>query len=223
MGLGNANRMMRLIVLGPPGAGKGTQAKILRERLGVPQISTGDMLRAAVKAGSPLGREAQGYMERGDLVPDAVIVGLARERLQQPDCARGYILDGFPRTREQAEALQKILQELGVRLDHAVSLEVPGEELVTRIAGRRTCRNCGAMYHVRFSPSRANGRCNACGGETYQREDDREETVRRRLEVYESQTAPLIHFYEGQGLLRRIAGTGAIGEITARMLQGLGI
>jgi adenylate kinase len=215
--------MMRLILLGPPGAGKGTQAKILRERLGVPQISTGDMLRAAVKAGSPLGREAQGYMERGDLVPDAVIVGLARERLQQPDCARGYILDGFPRTREQAEALQKILQELGVRLDHVLSLEVSGEELVGRIAGRRTCRNCGAMYHVRFSPSRANGRCDACGGETYQREDDREETVRRRLEVYESQTAPLIRLYEGQGLLRRIAGTGAIGEITARMLQGLGI
>jgi adenylate kinase len=213
---------MRLILLGPPGAGKGTQAKLLVERLGIPQVSTGDMLRAAVKAGTPLGREAKGYMDRGALVPDAVIVGLVRERLQQPDCARGYILDGFPRTVAQAEALEKTLAALHASMHHVVSLEVPVEDLVLRIAGRRTCRNCGAMYHVRFSPSTADGRCDACGGETYQREDDREETVRRRLAVYADQTAPLINFYEERDLLRRVPGTGEIPEIFQRITGALG-
>jgi adenylate kinase len=212
---------MRLILLGPPGSGKGTQAKILLEELGVPQISTGDMLRAAVKAGTSLGHEAKGHMDRGGLVPDAVIIGLVRERLRLPDCANGYILDGFPRTVAQAEALQVTLQELEQGLDRVLSLEVPNEELVGRIAGRRTCRSCGAMYHVRFSPSRSEGICDACGGETYQRDDDLEETVRRRLEVYSAQTAPLIRYYDAQGLLRRVSGTGKIGEITSRMRQGL--
>lgn len=213
---------MRIILLGPPGAGKGTQAKLLIERLQVPQISTGDMLRAAVKDGTPLGRQAKTYMDRGALVPDEVIIGLVRERLQAPDCARGYILDGFPRTDAQAEALEKTLGELHLNLDHVLCLDVPSEELVVRIAGRRTCRQCGAMSHVRFSPTRREGACDACGGETYQRDDDREETVRRRLTVYAEQTAPLIRFYEGRGLLRRIAGTGEIGEIFARMVQSLG-
>lgn len=213
---------MRMILLGPPGSGKGTQAKILIERLGIPQISTGDMLRAAVKGGTPLGLEAKGYMDRGGLVPDAVIIGLVRERLRESDCAAGYILDGFPRTIAQAEALQATLVELGQRLDHVLCLEVPTEDVVARIAGRRTCRACGAMYHLRFSPSRTEGRCDACGGETYQRDDDREETVRRRMTVYDEQTAPLIRFYEGQGLLRRLAGTGEIGDITRRMLACLG-
>jgi adenylate kinase len=213
---------MRIILLGPPGAGKGTQAKQLVERLDIPQISTGDMLRAAVKAGTPLGREAKAYMDRGGLVPDSVIIGLVRERLQASDCARGYILDGFPRTTAQAEALEKTLQDLHLNLDHVLCLEVPSEDLVTRIAGRRTCRNCGAMYHVRFTPSRREGVCDTCGGETYQRDDDREETVRRRLLVYEEQTAPLIRFYEGRGLLRRIPGTGEISQIFARMLKSLG-
>lgn len=213
---------MRLILLGPPGAGKGTQAKLLVDKLGIPQVSTGDMLRAAVKAGTPLGREAQQYMDRGALVPDAVIIGLVRERLQQGDCARGYILDGFPRTVAQAEALAKTLTELQASLDHVVSLEVPTEDLVLRIAGRRTCRNCGAMYHVRFSPSRTDGRCDACGGDTYQREDDREETVRRRLQVYIDQTAPLIDFYAARGLLRQVQGTGEIADIFQRIRQTLG-
>jgi adenylate kinase len=213
---------MRLILLGPPGAGKGTQAKLLVDRLKVPQISTGDMLRAAVKAGTPLGQEARQYMDRGALIPDGVIIGVVRERLQQPDCAGGYILDGFPRTVAQAEALEKTLAALQTRLDSVVSLEVPTEDLVLRIAGRRTCRNCGAMYHVRFSPSKADGRCDACGGPTYQREDDREETVRRRLGVYADQTAPLIDFYEGRGLLRRVPGTGEIGEIFQRIAAALG-
>lgn len=213
---------MRIILLGPPGAGKGTQAKLLVERLQVPQISTGDMLRAAVKDGTPLGRQAKAFMDRGALVPDDVIIGLVRERLQNPDCARGYILDGFPRTVAQAEALEKTLADLRLSLDHVLCLDVPSEDLVIRIAGRRTCRRCGAMSHVRFSPTKRDGICDACGGETYQRDDDREETVRRRLTVYADQTAPLVRFYEGRGLLRRVAGTGEIGEIFARMVQSLG-
>jgi adenylate kinase len=172
---------MRIILLGPPGAGKGTQAKLLVERLGVPQISTGDMLRAAVKDGSPLGREAKGFMDRGALVPDGVIIGLVRERLQASDCARGYILDGFPRTVAQAEALETALAGLRVSLDHVLCLDVPTEDLVVRIAGRRTCRRCGTMSHARFSPTKREGICDACGGETYQRDDDHEDTVRRRL------------------------------------------
>ena len=214
---------MRIILLGPPGAGKGTQAKLLIERLGIPQISTGDMLRAAVKAGTSLGAAAKAYMDRGGLVPDAVIIGLVRERLQVKDCSRGYILDGFPRTEAQAEALETTLKDLHLTLDRVLCLEVPGEDLVSRIAGRRTCRNCGAMYHLRFSPSKRKGVCDACDGETYQRDDDREETVRQRLLVYEEQTAPLIRFYDGRGLLRRIPGTGEIAEIFARMVKSLGV
>jgi len=213
---------MRIILLGPPGAGKGTQAKLLIERLQVPQISTGDMLRAAVKDGTPLGKQAKAFMDRGALVPDDVIIGLVRERLQSPDCARGYILDGFPRTVAQAEALEKTLADLRLSLDHVLCLDVPSEDLVVRIAGRRTCRQCGAMSHVRFSPTARDGVCDVCGGETYQRDDDREETVRRRLTVYADQTAPLARFYEGRGLLRRVAGTGEIGEIFARMVHSLG-
>ncbi|MBI4572985.1 MAG: adenylate kinase [candidate division NC10 bacterium] len=213
---------MRLILLGPPGAGKGTQAKLLVDRLEIPQVSTGDMLRAAVKDGTPLGREAKAYMDRGVLVPDGVIIGLVRERLQQPDCTRGYILDGFPRTVAQAEALGSTLEALRASLDHVLSLEVPTEDLVLRIAGRRTCRNCGAMSHVRFSPSKVEGRCDACGGPTYQRDDDREETVRRRLQVYTEQTAPLVSFYEARGLLRRVSGTGEIAGIFQRITAALG-
>ncbi len=215
--------MRRLILLGPPGAGKGTQAKLLDERLGIPQVSTGDMLREAVKTGTALGAEAQRYMERGALVPDAVVIGLVRERLLQPDCRDGYILDGFPRTLDQAEALGKALEELRTPLDCVVSLEVPTEELIARISGRRTCRTCGAMYHLRFSPSRVAGRCDVCGGETVQRDDDQEQTVRRRLEVYAERTAPLIRYYEGQGLLRRVQGTGPAGEIFQNVLRALGV
>lgn len=212
---------MRLILLGPPGAGKGTQARLLAGQLKIPQISTGDMLRAALKAGTPLGLEAKQYMDRGALVPDEVINGLVRERVQQPDCAQGYILDGYPRTVAQAHSLRETLLALGLTVDHVVSLEVPTEELVLRIAGRRTCRRCGAMYHVRFSPSKIDGRCDACGGETYQREDDREETVRQRLAVYTGQTAPLINFYAARGILRRVSGTGDIPEIFERITRAI--
>ena len=213
---------MRIVLLGPPGSGKGTQAKLLIERLGIPQISTGDMLRAAVKSGTPLGLEAKAYMERGALVPDEVIIGLVRERLQAPDCHRGYILDGFPRTVAQAEALEKTLGDLRLNLDHVLCLDVPSEDLVARIAGRRTCRTCGAMSHVRFSPTKRQGVCDVCGGETYQRDDDGEDTVRKRLAVYAEQTAPLVRFYQGRGLLRRIVGTGDVAEIFARLVQSLG-
>jgi len=180
------------------------------------------MLRAAVKSGTPLGLEAKAYMERGALVPDEVIIGLVRERLQAPDCHRGYILDGFPRTVAQAEALEKTLGDLRLNLDHVLCLDVPSEDLVARIAGRRTCRTCGAMSHVRFSPTKRQGVCDVCGGETYQRDDDGEDTVRKRLAVYAEQTAPLVRFYQGRGLLRRIVGTGDVAEIFARLVQSLG-
>ena len=214
---------MRIVLLGPPGSGKGTQAKVLTDKLGVPQISTGDMLRAAVAAGTPLGREAKAIMDRGALVPDSVIVGMVRERIGQADCRGGYILDGFPRTVAQAEALGGILGELKTPLDTVLSLTVPAEDVVERIAGRRTCRGCGRMYHIRYSPTREPGRCDACGGETAQRDDDREETVRNRLRVYTEQTAPLESFYERQGLLKRIPGTGQIAEISGRMREALGV
>jgi len=214
---------MRLILLGPPGAGKGTQAKLLMERFQIPQISTGDMLRAGVKAGTPLGLEAKRYMDRGALVPDEVINGLVQQRVQRPDCVRGYILDGYPRTLAQAQSLREMLLKLGAGIDHVLSLEVPTEELVKRLAGRRTCRDCGAMYHVDFSPSKKDGLCEACGGPTIQRDDDREDTVRQRLRVYAEQTAPLIQLYGGLGLLRHVPGTGGVDEIFRRIIAALGV
>jgi len=210
---------LRLVLLGPPGSGKGTQAKLLVDRFKIPQVSTGDMLRAAARAGTALGQEAKRSMDRGVLVPDATIVGLVRERLGEPDCSCGYILDGFPRTVAQAEALEK----LGTPLDHVLSLEVPEDELVVRLAGRRTCRSCGAMYHVQFSPSRGDAVCDACGAPTYQRDDDREETVRRRLQVYTTETEPLVSFYQERGLLRRVPGTGTVAEIAQRVARALGV
>ena len=213
---------MNLILLGPPGAGKGTQAKLLVERLGSPQISTGDMLRAAVKAGTELGRKAQAIMERGDLVPDDLVINLFRERASQPDAAGGFILDGFPRTVAQAEALRKYLAETGRRIDHVLSIEVPEDELVRRIAGRRTCRACQAMYHVESSPPKGDGVCDRCEGELYQRADDREAAVRERFQVYRTQTAPLIAYYDRDGLVRSIHGTGSIEAIDDSILQAIG-
>jgi len=210
---------MRLILLGPPGAGKGTQAKMLVEKYGVPQISTGDILRAAVAAGTPLGKEAKTYMDRGALVPDAVVIGIVRDRLGEPDCQRGYLLDGFPRTVAQAEALTRMLQEMGAPLPLVVSLDVAEEELVRRLAGRRTCQACGESFHVEFHPPRVAGRCDTCNGHLVQREDDREETVRRRLQVYREQTEPLIGYYQRQGLLKRVNGLGETGEVFARISE----
>ncbi len=214
--------MVNIIMLGPPGAGKGTQAKMLVERLGIPQISTGDMLRAAVKEGTELGKKAKEYMDAGKLVPDEVVIGIVKERLAQPDCEKGFILDGFPRTIPQAEALDRVLGELGKGIDYVINIAVPNEELITRLTGRRTCRQCGAMYHVVFNPPKVEGKCDKCGGELYQRDDDKEETIRQRLEVYQAQTAPLIEYYEKKGVLYNIDGTGSIEEIFQSILKVLG-
>ncbi len=213
---------MNLIMLGPPGSGKGTQAKRLTERFGIPQISTGDILREAVKEGTPLGKEAKRYMDEGKLVPDEVVVGIVRERLKEPDCEKGFILDGFPRTVAQAEALDQILEEMGRKIDHVIDIEVSEDELLKRLTGRRTCKRCGAMYHIIFNPPKRDGICDQCGGELYQRDDDREETIKARLKVYREQTAPLIDYYEKRGLLRRIEGSGKIDEIEERILKAIG-
>jgi adenylate kinase len=210
---------VRLILLGPPGAGKGTQAQRLSDRLGIPQVSTGDILRAAVAAGTPLGREAKGYMDQGALVPDGVVIGIMRERLAAPDCARGYILDGFPRTAAQAEALGETLQALGTPLTAVVSLTVDPEELVRRLSGRRSCGSCGAAYHLETAPPRRAGVCDRCGGALLQREDDREETIRKRLAVYREQTAPLVAYYRGRGLLKEVDGRGDVSEVFARICR----
>lgn len=204
---------MRMVFLGAPGAGKGTQARLISESHGIPQISTGDILRAAVREGTPLGREAQGYMERGELVPDSVMVGLIRERLGCDDCATGFILDGFPRTMEQAAALDSLLGELNKPLTHVFDVEVPREELLTRLTGRRVCRNCSASFHVAFNPPKVEGVCDHCGGELYQRADDNAQTVGKRLDVYAEQTRPLTEYYRSTGLLRAIDGLRPIAEI----------
>ncbi len=210
---------MDLIFLGPPGAGKGTQAKMLVERYGIPQVSTGDILRAAVAEGTDLGKKAKEYMEAGKLVPDEVVIGIIEERLKQSDCEKGFILDGFPRTVPQAEALDKVLEKMGRKIDHVLTLDVPEEELIRRLTGRRTCKKCGAMYHIIFNPPKVEGVCDKCGGELYQRPDDNEETVRSRLSVYEQQTSPLIDFYEKKGLVRKIDGRGEIKEIFDQIVK----
>ena len=208
---------MNLILLGGPGAGKGTQAKKLIDEFKIPQISTGDMLRAALAEKTELGLKAKEYMDKGALVPDSVVIGLVEQRLAKPDCESGYILDGFPRTVPQAEALDQVLNQLGQEIDHVLSIDVDNDELVKRLSGRRTCRSCGAMYHVMFSPPKKEGVCDKCRGELYQRDDDNETTVRNRLKVYEEQTAPLISFYQKKGLLREVEGTGSIDDIYSRL------
>ena len=212
---------MQAILLGPPGAGKGTQAKMLTERYGVPQVSTGDILRAAVAAGTPLGKEAKTYMDRGALVPDEVVIGIVRDRLGEPNCRKGYLLDGFPRTVAQAEALNRMLKKLGAPLPRVVSLEVGEEELVKRLSGRRTCPACGEPFHVESHSPRVEGICDKCGGRLIQREDDREETIRRRLQVYRKETEPLIGYYQNQGLLKTVNGLGEAGEVFARVSRAL--
>jgi len=212
---------MNLILLGPPGAGKGTQAKRLTADLGIPQISTGDMLREAVREGSPMGLKAKSYMDVGALVPDEVVVGIVEERIQQPDCAKGFMLDGFPRTTAQADALATMLDKKGLKLDHVVCIEADREELVKRLSGRRTCRQCMAPYHVLFNPPKKEGVCDKCGGELYQRDDDKEEAIRARLVTYESQTAPLIAYYEERGILRRVNGLGTVEEVYERIKRAI--
>ncbi len=214
---------MRLVLLGAPGAGKGTQAKILVEKYGIPQISTGDLLRAAVAAGTALGKEAKSYMDRGELVPDAVVLGMVEERLKQDDCKKGYILDGFPRNTKQAEALDNMLASLNMSLTAALSVDVPFEDLMKRLTGRRTCKACGQMYNVYFNPPQKEGICDKCGGELFQRDDDKEETIKKRLEVYNAQTAPLIDYYRNKGILKSVAGTGSIEDIFKKVCEALGL
>jgi adenylate kinase len=213
---------IRVVLLGPPGAGKGTQAKLLGERFEACQLSTGDLLRKAVSERSPLGKEAAAYIERGALVPDHLIVDLVAERLKEKECAKGFILDGFPRTLAQAESLDGILKRLGMELDAVLSVRVPEQLIVERLAGRRTCNRCGTLYHTIFNPSKAGSSCDRCGGELYQRDDDREETINARLRVYAEQTAPLVSYYRERGLLRDIDGAGRVEEIRERVVQALG-
>jgi len=214
---------LRLVIFGPPGAGKGTQAKMLSERLGIPHIATGDMFREAVKAGTELGRLAKQYMDRGELVPDNIVIGLVEERLRQPDCSKGFILDGFPRTVKQAEALDDVLAKLGIGLDAVINLEVGEDEVIKRLSLRRTCKKCGAVYHLIFNPPREDERCDRCGGPLYQRDDDKEETVRNRLKVYRQQTKPLLDYYRQRGLLRDVDGEKPIDEVFAEVLSHIGV
>jgi adenylate kinase len=206
---------VRVAFLGPPGAGKGTQARDLAQAWGVPQIATGDMLREAVAAGTPLGREAKRYMDQGALVPDDVIAAAMKERLGQADAAGGFILDGFPRTIGQAEALTQMLKELGQELEAVVYFDVPEAELLRRLTGRRVCRRCGSTFHMVSAPPATPGVCDRCGGELYQREDDSEATVANRLRVYTRQTAPLLDYYRNRTLLRPVTGEGTIATVRA--------
>mgnify|MGYP002861491238 CR=1 FL=1 len=213
---------MQLILMGPPGAGKGTQAAELIKKYGIPQISTGDMFRAAVKEGTELGKKAKACMDTGALVPDEVTIGIVKERLSKADCANGFILDGFPRTVEQADALEKILSELGKKLDAVLNIHVPAEDLIERAVGRRICKGCGATYHVKFNPAKVENVCDNCGGELYQRADDNAETMKNRLSVYEASTRPLIEYYSKKGVYSEIDGRQPINKVTEDLIKVLG-
>ena len=212
---------MRIVLLGPPGAGKGTQAQALSARWGIPQVASGDLLRAAVREDSELGREAVGYMDLGQLVPDQLVLKMIAERLRRRDARDGFILDGFPRNVMQAEALTAGLERVGLKLDKVVAVIVPDEEIVKRISGRRTCANCAAMYHVIFEPPARAGVCDKCGGELYQRDDDAEETVRERLKVYAETTRPLLDHYARLGLLAQVDGVGRTDQVEQRILAAV--
>jgi adenylate kinase len=214
---------VRLVLLGPPGAGKGTQARVLESKLHAPQVASGDLLRTAGRNQTALGLQAKAFMDKGVLVPDELVLGMIEERLNQADARSGFILDGFPRTVAQAEVLERILTGRHQRLDKVVALTVPDEEIVKRISGRRTCRSCGATYHVIHEPPRKTNVCNDCGGELYQRDDDAEGTVRARLQVYASATKPLLDYYRGSGILAEVEGIGRPEEIGRRILTALGI
>ena len=209
---------MRLILLGPPGAGKGTQAKMLSEKFGIPQISTGDILRKAVSNDTGLGRKAKAYMGDGQLVPDEIVVELIKEKINEDGCSRGFILDGFPRTIVQAEKLGETLEDMKLAIDAVVDIEVDPDELIVRLTGRRSCSDCGAMYHEETRPPEQAGVCDHCGHELYQRPDDNKETILKRLEVYENETAPLKDYYRKQGNLKTVAGSGSVDEIFSQVL-----
>ncbi|MEU1225271.1 adenylate kinase [Streptomyces sp. NPDC005828] len=213
---------MRIVLVGPPGAGKGTQAAYLAKNLGIPHISTGDLFRANISQGTPLGVEAQSYMKAGQLVPDSVTIGMAEDRMRQADAEGGFLLDGFPRNVAQAEALDAFLKADGIELDAVLDLEVPEDEVVKRIAGRRICRNDSShVFHVTYNAPKSEGVCDACGGELYQRDDDTEETVRKRLSVYHTETEPIIDYYRAQNLVATISALGKVDEVTAKAMDAL--
>ena len=211
-----------IVLMGPPGAGKGTQADVMARNLFVPHISTGDIFRANIKAGTELGQLANQYISKGDLVPDEVTLAMIKDRLAEDDCAKGFILDGLPRTIGQADALEAILAEQGKQLDKVVNIDVPEELLIARLCGRRVCRNCSQTYHLENNPPTEAGRCDECGGELYQRADDSEETIKNRLEVYRAQSEPLIAYYEQKGLLLSINGNQTINNVLMDIGKGLG-
>ncbi|MFI7238041.1 adenylate kinase [Streptomyces cyaneofuscatus] len=213
---------MRIVLVGPPGAGKGTQAAYLAENLSIPHISTGDLFRANMSQGTDLGKQARAYIDAGQLVPDEVTIGMAKDRMGQSDAVNGFLLDGFPRNVGQAEALDVMLKDEGVKLDAVLDLEVPEDEVVKRIAGRRVCRRDSAhVFHLSYSPPKTQGLCDVCGGELYQRHDDSEETVRTRLEVYHTQTEPIIDYYRAQGLVVTISALGEVADVTTRAMEAL--
>ncbi|MBP2655353.1 MAG: adenylate kinase [Firmicutes bacterium] len=212
---------MYILLMGPPGAGKGTQAAKLVDRFSIPHISTGDIFRAAVKEGTELGRQAKKFMDSGQLVPDSVTIGIVKERLAKSDCQSGFILDGFPRTLEQATALDATLGELGVKLDRVVNITATDNELVRRITGRRICKGCSATYHVTLNSPTVSGKCDKCGGELFQRADDQEETVIKRLNVYQVQTEPLIGYYRSKGLYAEIDGLQSIDKVLEKVIDSL--
>ena len=212
---------MRLVLVGPPGAGKGTQAGFIAERFSIPQISTGDIFRANVSGGTKLGKLAKSFMDAGDLVPDAVTIAMVRDRLDEPDTAAGFLLDGFPRNVAQAYELDSVLGDLGASLDVVLELEVDNDEVVRRLSGRRMCRKCGHIWHIEYDPTKSGGRCDLCGGELFQRDDDQAETVRHRLDVYAEQTAPLIQFYDGRGQLVVVDALGPVEDVTERAIAAL--
>ena len=213
---------MYILLMGPPGAGKGTQAEKLIRDYGIPQIATGDMFRAAVKSGTALGKEAKSYMDKGALVPDSVTIGIVKERLAQDDCKKGFVLDGFPRTIPQAEALDVALNKIDQTMDYAIDVDVPDENIVNRMGGRRACLNCGATYHIVFNPTKVEGKCDACGADTVLRDDDKPETVQKRLAVYHEQTQPLIDYYKAQGILKSVDGTKPMDEVFSAIVGILG-
>jgi adenylate kinase len=212
---------MNLILLGAPGAGKGTQGKSLSEKYGIPQISTGDILRSNVRNRTPLGQKAREYMDKGLLVPDDIVVEMVSGRIRLEDCVKGFILDGFPRNLTQAEVLEKTLSGLGKEIDHVIGIEVDRKELIRRLSGRRVCRKCGASYHVIFNPPVNMGMCDSCGSEIYQRDDDKEETIEARLKVYEKETFPLVEYYTRKGLYVAIDGIGSVDEITKSITDAI--
>lgn len=213
---------MRLVLLGPPGAGKGTQASAIIEKYNIPHISTGDILRSNIKEGTDLGKKAKAYMDKGQLVPDELVVSIVKDRLLEDDCKNGFLLDGFPRTVNQAEALDEELANMKLKLDHVINIEVESSELIKRAIGRRICKECGATYHIEFNPPKEEGKCDICNGELYQRDDDTEETVSRRIDVYLKETSPLIDYYTKKGIIFSVDGKQSIEGVFEDIVKSLG-